>query len=162
MIKTAELSECGTYRYRLGRVWDAEKPAAIFFMLNPSTADADVDDPTIRRCISFAKREGLGGLEVLNLMAYRATNPNDLPATRIAAGPHLAFHVYDALTQNPGPVIAAWGSHKRAVEMTDIAMFALELLKRQAYCLGTTKSGAPRHPLYVKGNTPLVPFTAKP
>ena len=80
MKKGATISECGLYRYSLTRVWDDVLPMCIFVMLNPSTADADIDDPTIRRCINFAKREGCGSLMVVNLFAYRATSPADMKA----------------------------------------------------------------------------------
>jgi hypothetical protein len=74
MLREAEISEDGKYRYALMRMWD-DKPLMMFCMLNPSTADATKDDPTIRRCIGFAKDRGYGGIYVVNLMAYRATDP---------------------------------------------------------------------------------------
>ena len=78
MIKSAEISPCGLYRYSLTRKWEAWKGTVNFIMLNPSTADAQEDDPTIRRCIGFAKAWGYGGIVVTNLFAYRATNPKEL------------------------------------------------------------------------------------
>ncbi|WP_368188730.1 DUF1643 domain-containing protein [Aeromonas sp. R7-3] len=71
----AVFSPCRTYRYALSRVWATDKPYALFIGLNPSTADETLDDPTIRRCIDFAKRRGYGGLVMANLFAYRATDP---------------------------------------------------------------------------------------
>ena len=69
--RNAELSACGKYRYRLSRIWDDKKPLVLFIMLNPSTADAEQDDPTIRRCIAFAKNWGYGGFMAGNLFAFR-------------------------------------------------------------------------------------------
>ena len=76
----AVFSPCRTYRYALSRVWAADKPYALFIGLNPSTADETLDDPTIRRCIDFAKRWGYGGLVMANLFAYRATEPSEMKA----------------------------------------------------------------------------------
>lgn len=75
MKKYATLSEDRKYRYTLTRIWDETKPKVMFIGLNPSTADETKDDPTIIRCINFAKSWGYGGLEMTNLFAFRATNP---------------------------------------------------------------------------------------
>lgn len=77
-LRGAVISDDGRYRYRLWRTWAPELPRMAWIMLNPSTADAEVDDPTIRRCVGFAKREGCGGIEVVNLYAYRSTDPSVL------------------------------------------------------------------------------------
>jgi hypothetical protein len=74
----AEFSDCGTYRYALWRTWNALQPGVLFVGLNPSTADATTDDPTIRRCIGFAKRWGYGGITMANVFAYRATDPREM------------------------------------------------------------------------------------
>ena len=74
----AELSGCGRYRYKLWRIWDPDLPPILFVMLNPSTADANSDDRTIRRCVAFAKRDGFGRLLVGNLFAYRTPYPRVL------------------------------------------------------------------------------------
>lgn len=88
MIRSASLSGCGTFRYDLGRVWDPGNPRRVLWvMLNPSTADADVDDPAIRRCVAFSKREGAGGLTVTNLFAFRASNPAALVDASDPVGP---------------------------------------------------------------------------
>lgn len=154
MQSTAILSECGTYRYRLSRKWSAG-PTCLFVMLNPSTADADQDDPTIRRCIGFAKREGCGGLEVVNLMAYRATNPKDLPSDRSAVGPDNADHVFTAASEVDGPIIAAWGAQKAAKRYAAQFLHGFEMREIPLRCLGLTKLGQPRHPLMVRADQPL-------
>lgn len=161
----ATISPCGMYRYHLERRWDRTKPAQVFIMLNPSTADANLDDPTIRRCISFAKREGAGGIYVVNLFAFRATNPADLLSAENPTGADNAKAIGDALLvariYKTYP-IAAWGSH--AIARTQ----AIELARRardfgtKLVCLGVTKDGSPRHPLYVKGDAPLIEWRPRP
>ena len=89
VCKSAQISPCGLYRYRLERFW-SDKPALPFVMLNPSTADADLDDPTIRRCMGFARREGAGGIIVATLHAFRATTPEELRKAYDPFGPGTA------------------------------------------------------------------------
>lgn len=115
MIKDAKLSDCGNYRYWLLRQWDAALPTLVFIMLNPSTADADQDDPTIRKCIEFAKRNGFGSIEVVNLYALRATKPADLyRAIRTpdldAIGPDNAAWICDATAGERRSICLAWGT----------------------------------------------------
>ena len=153
----AELSPDGRYRFELSRYWEAGLPTAVFVMLNPSTADADEDDPTIRRCVGFAQREGCGGLTVVNLFAYRATDPKHLKSVADPTGPDNAVKVGNVVGGATGPVICAWGAHK-IVERSGVA----RALKNHdgTVCLGVTANGSPRHPLYVKGDAPLVPWPA--
>lgn len=156
MKMTAIISPCGHYRYVLTRTWDAELPVLVFCMLNPSTADADQDDPTIRRCMGFARREGCGGIAVVNLFAWRSPDPDKLPVLDDEkSGPDNDRHV--AETASGRTVVVAWGAHHSAHPF--VVMPFLERLRASAatiHCLGTTKSGAPRHPLYVRGDAPLV------
>jgi hypothetical protein len=125
-----------------------------FVMLNPSTADAEKDDPTIRRCVGFARREGCGEIVVVNLFAYRTSSPKVL-AEAIGAGvdpwgPDQASVMSAALHQWAGPIVAAWGANP-------LSGMALEKLPPVPMsCLGVTKDGAPRHPLYVRGDAPLM------
>src|SRR4028119_2392792 len=83
-----------TYRYALWRTWDAARPPVAFVLLNPSTADARRDDPTIRRCANFARTWGFGGLEVVNLFAFRATHPTDLKCAADPVGPQNDVHLH--------------------------------------------------------------------
>lgn len=154
-LTAAVVSPCGTYRYTLDWVWDAGLPVALFIMLNPSTADATEDDPTIRRCRTFAKREGCGGLTVVNLFALRATNPDALTKHQDPIGPGNDTYILRALRRDPEVVIAAWGAHLFARPRV-AAVAAILAPVWQVNCLGTTKGGDPRHPLYVRGDTPLV------
>jgi hypothetical protein len=156
---SAALSADRLYRYELTRMWGAE-PHATFVMLNPSTADADVDDPTIRRCIGFARSWGCGGLVVVNLYALRATQPADLWRAADPVGPdndeHLSLALYLA-RGSTGPVVAAWGAHAkpdRVRFLTDAARdHGVQLL-----ALKVTKAGAPGHPLYLRADAEPMPW----
>lgn len=156
MKMTAVISHCERYRYVLTRTWDPALPVLVFCMLNPSKADAAQDDPTIRRCMGFAKREGCGGIAVVNLFAWRSPDPDKLPILDTeASGPDNDRHVAETSTDRR--VVVAWGAHRSAHPF--VVLPFLERLRDSAasvHCLGTTKSGAPRHPLYVRGDAPLV------
>jgi hypothetical protein len=150
----ATISACRGYRYRLWRRW-GHGPTCIFVMLNPSTADATQDDPTIRRVTRFARREGCGSIAVVNLFAFRASSPAVMKAATDPIGPENDEHLVRTLQNATGPVIAAWGLHgsfrerDRAVRLLTNVQFS---------CLGRTKGGAPRHPLYVRADAPLGTF----
>ncbi len=157
----AIISDCGRYRYQLSRWWDATESFCAFVMLNPSTADATSDDPTIRRCMSFARQWGFGGIEVVNLFAYRATSPADLLAAQKAGvdivGPENHDRIVRVL-EAIGEEVVAWGANVDRLggipdEFPDDGYPVM--------CLGTTKDGHPRHPLYVKGDTLLTEWIPK-
>jgi hypothetical protein len=163
---TARLSPCALYRYELTRAWDdgvlfASRGELVVVMLNPSTADAERDDPTIRRVVGFAKRDGFSSLRVLNLFALRSTNPNAL-VHEAAVGPDNDQALRDALAAAVArdvPVLAAWGASPWTVARVP---HVLALVPGVTWvCLGRTKDGAPRHPLYVAGDQPLVPFDSE-
>jgi hypothetical protein len=157
VIRTATISEDGKYRYSLGRQWSSNGVTAVFVMLNPSTADHEVDDPTIRRCIGFAKREGCGSLYVVNLFAFRATNPKELPLSAAeATGPDNSNAIWTAL-KRASIAVAAWGTGAANRQHLDVRRLADGITPLE--CLGTTKDGHPRHPLYVKADASFVPFT---
>lgn len=121
-------------------------------MLNPSTADANQDDPTIRRCINFAKDWGYGGIYVVNVYAYRATDPRTMGGVRDPQGPEWARWMSEAL--GAGQPIAAWGNNAGAAgrEMSDM-LLRQRLPFPPVLCLGITGQGQPRHPLYVRADT---------
>lgn len=156
MRKTANISDCGTYRYRLTRHWDVNTLAMPFVMLNPSSADADIDDPTIRRCIGFARREGAGGIVVVNLWALRATDPKRLALYSDPHGPQNCEALDEIAITSAATgksIICAWGTGggERGVYVADrFARQGAHLL-----CLGKTSAGHPRHPLYVRSDQPL-------
>jgi hypothetical protein len=156
----ADLSPCGTYRYLLGRrVGDGHR-TMLFVMLNPSTADAQTDDPTIRRCIGFARRERCGVLEVINLFAFRTTDPAALLAAEAPVG-RANDHFTEEAVKRAAFLVVAWGAvHRRlAWRVRDVRAALWYALpsdgRRGPFCLGTTATGAPRHPLYVKSDQTL-------
>jgi hypothetical protein len=108
----ADLSPCGTYRYLLGRRIGGGDRVGLWVMLNPSTADANEDDATIRRCIGFARREGCGLLEVVNLFAYRATDPAALRLADDPVGP-ANDHFISKAVERAALVVVAWGALRR-------------------------------------------------
>lgn len=154
-MKGAWISDDGLYRYRLARRWSSGV-TMVFILLNPSTADAEVDDPTIRRCIGFAKREGCGALEVINLYALRATKPIHLLDHPDPEGPENPMAWAQTLFDNyPGFIVAGWGAHSGMVDLPPSKALRGYCSSQPMMCLGTTKEGAPRHPLYVKADQPL-------
>ncbi len=155
----AVISPDGIYRYRLWRTW-GKAPRMVWIMLNPSTADAELDDPTIRRCIGFAKREQCGGIDVINLYALRATKPAHLLDHPDPEGPGNHDAWVRVLLNHHGPVVAAWGAWRSssAARTLPYSRAAYEALARNWLCLGKTQSGDPRHPLYVGTFERLVDF----
>lgn len=149
----AILSECGRYRYRLWRRWNTgfyARRTLGFIMLNPSTADHAEDDPTIRRCIGFAKDNDFAAIHVVNLFAWRATNPAELTRAEDPVG-RLNNDFLEEAALCSTRLVAAWGASKvprleeRATKAAEIAWYA----GRPLSCLGVTKDGKPRHPLYL-------------
>jgi len=154
--RDAVISECGKYRYLLRRAWDHNLPRATFVMLNPSTADATVDDATIRSCTRLCKSWGYGSFEVVNLFAWRATDPDELLKVADPYGPQCA-EILEAAVQRSEITICAWGAHPFATDRARNVWSTIRALRPAAFCLGTTKSGAPKHPLYIKtGTMPVV------
>ena len=155
MRGTATFDPSGRYRYRLGRWW-APGPRAAFVMLNPNRADATSDDPTIRRCISFARRWACGSVEVVNLFGYRTRDPRDLLRVADPVGPDNDRHLLDAISA-ADLVVCAWGGSRAAARRAGRARDLLG--RRELRCLGRTLSGAPRHPLYLRADTRLRRFS---
>jgi len=149
----AVLSECRTWRYGLWRIWDADLPMMAFCGLNPSTADENKDDPTIRRCVNFSKDWGYGGLYMLNAYGYRATDPADMKRAIDPVGPDNDRWLTH-FAERSALVIAAWGVHCSAERESEV----YQLLNQNVYCLGTTKAGHPRHPLYLKKTSERIPW----
>lgn len=156
----ATMSPCGKYRYELTRFWDGRKPAVAFVMLNPSTADAEIDDPTIRRCIGFAQAWGYGELRVYNLFALRATDPGELLTSDAPVGPDNAKFIEKARACDR--IVCAWGATTLPKPHAHRGLIVTDLLmgedSRDLYCLGYTKDGSPRHPLYVASDMVPVLF----
>lgn len=153
-LKTAVLSPCGSYRYELTRTW-AKGSRVGWIMLNPSTADAEVDDPTIRRCIGFARTWGYGGIVVRNLYALRATNPRDLWRHDDPVGPDNDAYLRDAAPD--AITVCAWGTNA-TWHRTQQVVGSLIVAGASLRHLGCTKSGQPRHPLYLRADLTPQPF----
>jgi hypothetical protein len=154
---SATLSPDGVYRYALTRTWRRGAPA-VFVMLNPSTADAMADDPTIRRCIGFATRWGCGGVVVVNLFGLRSTDPAVLYHHPDPIGPDNDAVIAEQLANHDGPVVAAWGMNGVIADRDEAVTSLIRGMGRELQCLGVTKLGLPRHPLYVAGATELSPW----
>jgi hypothetical protein len=152
VTRTATFSACRLYRYSLDIVWDKTKPLAAFIGLNPSTADEVQDDPTVRRCRGFAESWGCGGMRMLNAFAFRATLPSVMKAVKepIGRDNNLAVLIRGCT----GPHVACWGIHGKHLGRGEDIRLALSDLK----CLGRTKNGSPKHPLYLRGDTKLQAF----
>ncbi|BAU41238.1 DUF1643 domain-containing protein [Leptolyngbya sp. O-77] len=149
----AAFDPTGQYRYSLWRVWEFAAPRVAFVMLNPSTADAERNDPTIRRCMGLAKAWGFGGLEVVNLFAYRATRPQALKQAADPVGRE-GDRALVAAASRANQILLAWGNWGSLYER-DRAALAL-LSGYPLHCLGLTQQQQPRHPLYVhKGAIPI-------
>lgn len=155
---TASFSPCRTYRYTLTRWWNLEAPPAVFVMLNPSTADAFTDDPTIRRVVGFAKSWDCGGLIVVNAFALRSPHPSALRTHPAPIGARNDEAILRAVAATTGPVVVAWGAHAGWNGRDVVVTALLRAAGVKPVCLGLTKTGQPRHPLYVRSDTPLVPY----
>jgi hypothetical protein len=160
---TATFSACRTYRYALTRRWAADKPWAVFVMLNPSTADAFTVDPTVRRCIGFARSWGAGGLMVVNAFALRSTDPIALYRHPDPIGPANDTVIAEALTgDHVGWVVTAWGAHGVLHGRAEQVDRILRSHSVRPLCLGLTKEGHPRHPLYARGDTATIDYPGHP
>lgn len=171
----AVISDCGKYRYRLGRTITQHQGGlfqdhgvdnlgtVLFIMHNPSTADARQDDPTIGRCQSFARGWGYGRLEVVNLFAFRATNPVELmvarkPITgvqRDVIGPDNDQHIHRAVG-DADLVVCAWGNMNTSWKQARAR--EVRAMVKVPHALAFTQSGDPRHPLYVRKYTQPAPW----
>lgn len=155
VMKHAEISECGKYRWMLSREWNLSLPTVCWVMLNPSTADASIDDPTIRKCIQFAKSWNCGSLIVVNLFAYRATIPTDMKKVFDPVGGKCDEHISNANSGSDFTVFA-WGKYAGAKQRSEMVTKAVG--KGRFFCLGKNINGSPKHPLYLSIKTPLIPF----
>lgn len=158
----AIISVCGGYRYTLWRRWSG-RPLLVFIMLNPSTADALKNDHTIRKCIGFARRFGYGGIVVVNLFAFRATDPDDLRRGGwLAGGTDNMIAISSALTYaGSRGVICAWGANVRKVdpERIRITFNIIRAAGVPLYSLFTLPDGIPGHPLMLPYDSPLLEYT---
>jgi hypothetical protein len=171
MTRLATLSDDGRYRYTLSRVWklpDEQPNYWLWVMLNPSTADASRDDPTIRRCWGFTQRGGGNAMHVVNLYARRQTKPAMLWAERAAGLDIVGNPANDAAIRQLSlachRIVVAWGTHgqrdmERCYAVTRLLARDGTMDGRQLHCLGRTSSGHPRHPLILANATKIEPFS---
>lgn len=193
----AIISPCQKYRYRLWREWRnyplpaqwdmwaeddgspcvdgagkqiGEPMTCLFVMLNPSTADGEQDDPTIRRCVGFAKSWGYDRMEVVNLFAYRATNPSELLALNHDDepwGPDNQRQIHLAMDRSVNRIVLAWGAHGSHLGQDETVIGWIEDYAEfcehpiEIVALGLTKDGQPRHPLYLPKDAAPIPFSTQ-
>ena len=163
MQKDATFSKDRTYRYTLHRTWDERKGVCLFLMLNPSTADENVLDATITRCLKFAGKWGYGGLAVGNLFSLRSTDSDGLLKVVDPVGPDndLALH---ELVMGADQIIAAWGTFSKLKHILKPRIKAVkDILDFHGKCdkihaLQINKNGSPRHPLYTHGESKPIPY----
>ncbi|TZG26476.1 DUF1643 domain-containing protein [Sphingomonas montanisoli] len=187
----AVISTCGNYRYHLWREWRGtgtnanwdwledddgsiakdgagaplgEPKSVLFVMLNPSTADGDQDDPTIRRCVAFAKAWGYDRMEVVNLFAWRATDPSAVLRMTGSGpdpvGPDNQRHVRNALDR-AGVIVCAWGAHGGHIDQDETMLGWIEQYGGEPYALRLTKEGFPAHPLYLPRDLRPAPYAGR-
>ncbi len=145
----AVISPCNNYRYFLSRLISLDQKVLTFIMLNPSTADAVDDDPTIRRCIGFCDSLGYGTLQVVNLFAYRSTDPSELLTAEDPVGIENLEFVKNTV-QKSDMIICAWGTKGSIKNQNKVIINHLKNF--DLYALKITKGGHPSHPLYLKSD----------
>lgn len=161
MKRWVALSPCGSYRYLLGRRWDLG-PTLGWVMLNPSTADGETDDPTIRRVVAFSKSFGASACLVGNLYALRATDPRELRHHEDPVGPENGAWLDQLFDESDLGVVAAWGNPVYpSAELVRLRVWTT-MLGRDLVCLGMTITEHPRHPLYVPASQRFEHFAGDP
>ncbi|QOJ19522.1 MAG: DUF1643 domain-containing protein [Gammaproteobacteria bacterium] len=153
MIKETIFSPCRNYRYTLYREWAPGDKVVMFVGLNPSTADEVQNDPTVRRCINYAKGWGYDGMYMANIFAFRATDPAVMKAHHEPVGRE-NDHYLQQMAQSSSVIVAAWGTHGAHLGRGD----EVKKLIRGLHCLRLTKDGHPGHPLYLPKNLMPVKF----
>lgn len=162
MEQTATFSRCKQYRYQLERSWGvrtSRKSTVVFIGLNPSTADATTDDPTIRKCIAYARAWQFNKLIMINLFAWRATDPTELLQSEDPIGKQNDIHMSRAVASG-SLILACWGEYGSLLNRADEVRARIP---RHLYCLRTNASGQPTHPLYLPAAlTPVKLTKARP
>lgn len=153
MKKKANISKDKIYRYTLSRTWDSTKPTVLFIGLNPSIADENIDDPTVTRCINFAKDWGYGTLLMANLFAYRTTYPKEIYLIDDPIGKDNDYYLLECVKQSD-LIVACWGNNGTYMDREKI----IKELVPNLYCLQKNKNGTPHHPLRLPRNINPIPF----
>lgn len=155
----ASFSECREYRFALWRIWDESKPLVMFIGLNPSTANETEPDQTIKSVTRISKNLGYGGFYMMNCFPYVSTNPNDLIDHDKTVYSQQQFFINNQklkeVSDKCKDIVFAWGKFKVLQKRS------LELIKMfpHAKALILNKDNSPRHPLYVKSDCQLIPFS---
>ncbi|MDO5620808.1 MAG: DUF1643 domain-containing protein [Paracoccus sp. (in: a-proteobacteria)] len=144
---TAVYSDCERYRYLLTREW-APGGRVLFVMLNPSTATEYQNDPTVERCERRARTLGYGAFRVVNIFAYRATDPRQMRAQADPVGPGNDAAIRESLDWADS-IVCAWGTHGAHMDRGPAVARLLRDSGRELLHLGLTKDGHPKHPLYI-------------
>lgn len=148
----AYFSPCRTWRYTLWRIWDASLPTVNWLMLNPSTADEAVLDPTLTRCKNFTLEWGYGGMVVTNLFAFRATDPAVMKSHHDPIGLENDRCIVESAVK-AGLVICGWGNHGSFLGRDQKVLSMLSKENVELHCLKMTNEGAPGHPLYLPSDS---------
>lgn len=156
MERSAIISDCGQYRYKLARIWQPDLPIVGFIGLNPSTADGTFDDPTIRRLINFSYQWGYGGFLIGNLFAWRDKSPAYMKMASDPIGPQNDLHLLE-LKERCERIVFIWGNNGSFLNRDK----QVEAMFPDAFCLKKTKDGYPAHPLYLAKSTQLIAFKQK-
>ena len=159
--RSACFDSTGQYRYQLDRQWDETLPAIALVMLNPSRADHQHDDPTLRRCMRLAQDWQYGSLTVVNLFAYCTSSPQVLKAVDDPIGVENDAAILQACQQAPC-ILLAWGNAGTLHQRDRIVLELLTPWRDRCHCLGLTRAGQPRHPLYIPRKTQPRPFVCMP
>ena len=150
----------GVHRYHLWRAWEARAPSVCWIMLNPSIADASVDDPTVRKCVGFSKRWGFGSIDVLNLYTYRATSPNELRRAGYPNGEFADAVIKSVLGEYTDRVVYGWGTKARR-DRAAVVDGLVRSLGFEPMALKLCRDGQPAHPLYLPYEMPPLPFAMR-
>lgn len=154
----AKFSDDRIYRFQLWRIWDYDLPYLNVIGLNPSTADENIDDPTIRRCVDYAKRWHCGGLFMTNLFAYRATKPKDMMGQRDPIGSDNDHWIIETACA-AGTILCAWGNDGFHRNRQSDAMRLLQ--DYELKCLGFNSNQTPKHPLYQRADAEPILFIGR-
>jgi len=154
MNSGAVFSDDKKYRYVLWRDWNPKKAAALFIMLNPSTADEVVNDPTVERCERRTRELGFGGLIVCNLFAFRSTDPKVMVKEADPIGPDNNYHILRELRKS-SIVVCAWGTLGKLKDRQNKVLELIRMAGHTPHCLVLNKDGTPKHPLYVSYDTQI-------
>ncbi len=153
----ASFSHCKNYRYKLWRIWDDEKPLIAFCMLNPSTADASSNDPTVERCQRRAEQMGYGGLIVINVFALRSTDPKNLYTHEDPIGPKNSQAI-SQVAKEVKTVVCGWGKHGSFLKRDRRTLLIIKSAGAQTMALKINKDGSPAHPLYIGYDVKPIPI----